>query len=434
MVPGHCFHSGPHPENWSLLHYHCRFAVAPQQAQLKKREQSTPYFALASGTKGSAWDTSKQRSIRRSGLTHQRRRSDAISHFPCPHRFSYREYCDPVLPRTQCPFRRKSLRSPPFGAEFLESGLNLDQLRVLDALARLVKRHRALPKIRLIRHVARQRCMIAEHRILDHRLSRPHRLEEPPQVRLQLIVRNTAIGRSSVQQLLAWWRIMFRVPLLQVLLPHCSRKRLSRVVAGRSVDAWLRNMRDGAFAHLDVPLRPLEAHDLRTLRPQVEPCVNRYIAIFEQGRMYIGHVPAVFPAQNAAHRHGPLRWLIQVQREHDPADHVHQQIARNPGAVLLPAAPAREKQRIERAFRSSPLPHVPVECLGRKVGRRWILPVSRGIVASQRALHQAQVSNRPLREQFFRLPVNRRTHTLRSDLHELSRLLLRRRHIEAIGD
>ena len=193
-------------------------------------------------------------------------------------------------------------------------------------------------------------------------------------------------------------------------------------------------MRDGAFAHLDVPLRPLEAHDLRTLRPQVEPCVNRYIAIFEQGRMYIGHVPAVFPAQNAAHRHGPLRSLIQVQREHDPADHVHQQIARNPGAVLLPAAPAREKQRIERAFRSSPLPHVPVECLGRKVGRRWILPGSRGIVASQRALHQAQVSNRPLREQFFRLPVNRRTHTLRSDLHELSRLLLRRRHIEAIGD
>src|ERR1700745_3358483 len=107
--------------------------------------------------------------------------------------------------------------------------------------------------------------MIDEHGTLDHRLSRPHRLEEPPQVRLQLIVRNTAIGRSSLERLLARCRIMFRVPLLQVLLPHCSLKRLRRVVAGRSFDAWLSNMRDGAFTHLDLPLRPLEAHDLRTL-------------------------------------------------------------------------------------------------------------------------------------------------------------------------
>ena len=54
--------------------------------------------------------------------------------------------------------------------------------RSLDRLRRLVPRHRAAPKVRLVRHVAGQRRMMAEHHVLDHRLPGPHRLEEIPQM------------------------------------------------------------------------------------------------------------------------------------------------------------------------------------------------------------------------------------------------------------
>src|SRR5207237_733888 len=46
----------------------------------------------------------------------------------------------------------------------------------------LVPRHGTLPEVRLIRHVAGQRGVVTEHRVLGHRLPGAHGLEERPQM------------------------------------------------------------------------------------------------------------------------------------------------------------------------------------------------------------------------------------------------------------
>lgn len=54
----------------------------------------------------------------------------------------------------------------------------------LDRLRLRIPGDRALVEIRLIRHVAGQRRVMAKHRVLHYRLSRAHCLEKVPQVRL----------------------------------------------------------------------------------------------------------------------------------------------------------------------------------------------------------------------------------------------------------
>src|SRR4029077_4240161 len=57
-----------------------------------------------------------------------------------------------------------------------------DRSGLPDRLRRLVPGHRAPPEVGLVRHMAGQRRMMAEHHVLYHRLPGPHCLEEIPQM------------------------------------------------------------------------------------------------------------------------------------------------------------------------------------------------------------------------------------------------------------
>src|SRR3989475_320468 len=108
-------------------------------------------------------------------------------------------------------------------------------------------------------------------------------------------------------------------------------------------------------------------------------------------------------------------------------------VAGDPGAVLLPATPAREEVRIERAFGHRALPGIPVQSPRREIGRRRILPRAGGVVASEPSFDEHQVTQHPLGDQLLGLGADLGAHALRADLHDASGLLRRVHHGHAVG-
>src|SRR5205823_8033369 len=98
-----------------------------------------------------------------------------------------------------------------------------------------------------------------------------------------------------------------------------------------------------------------------------------------------------------------------------------------------PAAPPREDEGIERTLGYGPLPRVPVEVLGREIGRRGILPRARRVVSPEPTLDQHEVAERALRDQLLGLGADLGAHALRADLHDATRPLRRVDHGDAVG-
>src|SRR5687767_4956295 len=111
---------------------------------------------------------------------------------------------------------------------------------------------------------------------------------------------------------------------------------------------------------------------------------------------------------------------------------MHQEIASDAGAVLLPAAPPRECDRIEGPLGRRPQPGVPVEILRREIGRRRILPRPGWLIATERPLDEHQIAEHPLRDHLLRLGENLGAHALRPDLHDATALLRRVRHFHSL--
>src|SRR5581483_10018103 len=97
---------------------------------------------------------------------------------------------------------------------------------------------------------------------------------------------------------------------------------------------------------------------------------------------------------------------------------MHEQIAGQPGAIFLPAPPTRESVSIEWLLRNGSLPGVPIEVLRRQIRRRRIFPSAGRIIAAQPALNESDITQDALRDEFFRLLADLRTHALRTDLDD----------------
>ena len=117
--------------------------------------------------------------------------------------------------------------------------------------------------------------------------------------------------------------------------------------------------------------------------------------------MQVGHVAAVFPTVDAAHRRRRLGDFIPSQRNQHAADQVDHQIARYAGAVVSPAAPAREVQFIERNFRGIIEPRIPVQGLRGKIRRRRIFPRAGWIISSQCQFHHLDIADRAALVEFI---------------------------------
>src|SRR5450830_1111181 len=90
----------------------------------------------------------------------------------------------------------------------------------LDALGGFVPRHGGLTKVGLVGHMAGQSRVVSEDRVLDDRLTSTNRLEESPQMRLDVVVVRPAERHAFLHRLLSQLRIVFLVPCADIRGAH----------------------------------------------------------------------------------------------------------------------------------------------------------------------------------------------------------------------
>src|SRR6266702_271721 len=292
--------------------------------------------------------------------------------------------------------------------------------------------HGRAAEIRFVGHVAGQRGVVAENGVFRHRLAVLHALEEFPEMRFFLVPGDPAIRESFGDGFFAGLRVVLRMPLLEVGLSHCARIA-DGVIAWRFVFTGLREVGDGGFCDFQDSLGALETVNLRRFAAEIQAQINRRASVIEKRGLDIRHVAPVRETQNTAERHGALGRFVPAEHVIHAADEVNEEISRDAGAVLFPAAPARENLGIKFALRHVALPGVPIDRRGRRIRRRRVFPGAGGVVAPERALHQSECADNAVREELFCFCADHRAHALRSNLHDASGFLRGGYHRNAVG-
>src|ERR1017187_2464302 len=107
-----------------------------------------------------------------------------------------------------------------------------------------------LTEIRFVRHVTGDGRVVAEHCIFCHRLARLHRLEKDVEVRTHIVPIVSLINDVFMHGLFPKYRVMLRMPLLHIFLPHLCREA-EAVVAGIHVHTGLRRVPQIVFAGIE---------------------------------------------------------------------------------------------------------------------------------------------------------------------------------------
>src|SRR5207302_2632216 len=124
----------------------------------------------------------------------------------------------------------------------------------LNGLGGLVPGYGAPPKVRLIRHVTRQRRVVTEHDVLHHRFPGAYGFKERPLVWPDVVeVRPAERDRLRHRYRLAHLGIVLLVPLGEVGLPQRPRVA-ARVIAGVLVLAGLGREGQGGSRDLQQAL------------------------------------------------------------------------------------------------------------------------------------------------------------------------------------
>src|SRR6266576_2526442 len=116
-----------------------------------------------------------------------------------------------------------------------------------------------------------------------------------------------------------------------------------RRLAAARWDSWSCSIAAALRAHgelrsgqLEHTLGSMKAIRLGQLGAEIEPHRNGQVSIVEVRQLDIRHVPPVFPAANPADGQRLPGRLVDAQHEQQAADEMDEQVARHPGAVLLP--------------------------------------------------------------------------------------------------
>src|SRR5882757_3387639 len=290
-------------------------------------------------------------------------------------------------------------------------------------------------EVGFVGQVTGQRGVVAEDYIFDIGLAGAHGLEVGPHVRLLLVPRDAAERQTLQSGFFGGLGIVLFVPFVDVLFAHGTGET-GRVIAGTFIFAGLRIVRERELSDFKNSLGAAEAINFRRLGAEIQAEINGDLAVLEQRGVNIGHVAAIFPAENAAAGEHALGRLVQAEHEHHAADQVNEEVARDSSAVFFPAAPAREifwrHIRIPRLVRRAALPRFPIDSFWGEIEGRRIFPRSGGIVAAERAFDHHQVTDGALRDQLLGFGAEDGTHTLRADLDDPARGFAGFDHFEAV--
>src|SRR6266700_5352640 len=294
----------------------------------------------------------------------------------------------------------------------------------------------AFAEIGFVGHVASQGSVVAEDGVFGDWLAVAHALEEFPKVRFFFVEGNAAIGESLGDGFFTGLGVVVFVPFFEIRFAQGAGKAVS-VIAGGFVFAGLREIGDSGFRDFENSFGTLEAIDFRSIAAEIEAQINRGAAVIEERGVHVGHVAAIFEAQDVPESHGALGRLIPAKHVDHAADEMDEQVAGNAGAIFLPAAPAREifrrRDRVPGSLGGAALPSVPVEIFRREIGRRRIFPSAVGIVAAKGAFHQSESAEDAGGEKLFGFRANDGADALRTDLHDAAGFLRGGNHGYAVG-
>lgn len=273
---------------------------------------------------------------------------------------------------------------------------------------------------------------MTEDDVLQNGLTRTDRLEELPQMGFEIVVVVSVVNDGFRSRFFAGNGVMFLVPLLDVCVAK-PRRIGTGVIAWRSVDAGLRDMGNRGLAEFDDTPGTLKARHFCGFAAEGEAHVNGNVAVFEQDRMYVGHVTTVFPSVNAAEGRDALGNFVDADNGLHPADEVNEKVAGNSGAIFLPAAPAGEGKRVEGLFGGRTLPCIPVEGLRGEIGRGRVFPGTGWVIATECGFYQVEFADGAVIEEFFGFGAKHGTGALCADLDDAVGFLCRGDHGESIG-
>ena len=114
----------------------------------------------------------------------------------------------------------------------------------------------------------------------------------------------------------------------------------------------------------------------------------------------------------------------ELRGEMQAAQQVHEQVARDAGAVVAVIAPAEQADRLERAFRCAAQEAVPIDVRGRGIGRDRVLPRADCGIPVEPRFHHVQLADGAGFQQLLGFLIHQRTHVLAAHLKHLAAALL----------
>src|SRR6266480_8123431 len=137
----------------------------------------------------------------------------------------------------------------------------------LYSLRNSIPVHRALPVVRLVRHVTAERCVVTEHDVLHDRLPRSDGLEEIPKMRPQIVIVASPIAYALRSRFISRFGIVLVVPPLEVGIFQTTRKAIA-VIARGQINPGLGGVAQTKLGKLDDALGAHKAGDFGRFRPQ----------------------------------------------------------------------------------------------------------------------------------------------------------------------
>src|SRR4029077_10229543 len=160
-------------------------------------------------------------------------------------------------------------------------------------------------EVGFVGQVAGQRGGVAEDYVFPVGVAGAHGVEVGPHVRLLFVPGNAAEGEALQAGFSGGFGIGLLVQFVDIFFAHGARET-GRIVAGRLVLAGLRVISERVFGDFENALGAAKARDCKRLGPVFQAEVDRDVAVLQERGVNVGHVAAVFPAEDAAGREDAL--------------------------------------------------------------------------------------------------------------------------------